>query len=147
MAGHEAVEAIGTCLGTDMRRHWRGDTAFFDQLRDREILLAIVGEVAGEEVARAIEKEKAKALKTIIADHLCGTNGREQVAPWVPRWMACPPEAYTARGGVGSVTAHARWAVELACRINTEVADVADDGFSDAELEAQDAIEIPPLAT
>lgn len=146
MAGHEAVEAIGTCLGTDMRRHWRGDTAFFDQLRDREILLAIVGEVAGEEVARAIEKEKAKALKTIIADHLCGTNGREQVAPWVPRWMACPPEAYTARGGVGSVTAHARWAVELACRINIEVADVADDGFPDADLEAQDAIEIPPLA-
>jgi ParB family chromosome partitioning protein len=146
MAGHEAVEAIGTCLGTDMRRHWRADAAFFDQLRDREILLAIVGEVAGEAVARANEKEKAKALKAIIADHLEGTNGRQQVAPWVPRWLAFPPEAYTARGGVGSVRAHARWATELACQIDTEIAEVADDGLPGAEVETGDAIEIPPLA-
>ena len=146
MAGHEAVEAIGNCLGTDMRRHWHADAAFFDQLRDREILLAIVGEVAGEAVARANEKEKAKALKAIIADHLEGTNGREQVAPWVPRWMAFPPKAYTARGGVGSVTAHARWAVELECRIDAEGAEVADDGLPEARVEADDAIEIPPLA-
>lgn len=34
----------------------------------------------------------------------------------------------------------------FALRVDTEVEDVADDGFSDAELEAQDAIEIPPLA-
>src|SRR3546814_6671303 len=40
-AGSEAVEAIGAYLATDMRRHWYADTAFFDQLRDREILLAI----------------------------------------------------------------------------------------------------------
>ncbi len=108
-AGSIAVEAIGLHLGTDMRTHWHADAAFFDQLRDREVLLAIVGEVAGAEVATANEKEKAKALKAIIADHLDGTNGRAQVAPWVPKWMAFPPEGYTARGGVGSVRAHARW--------------------------------------
>ncbi|MFA5969668.1 MAG: hypothetical protein WC816_10570 [Sphingomonas sp.] len=28
--------------------------------------------------------------------------------PWVPRWMAFPPAAYTARGGVGTVAAHAK---------------------------------------
>lgn len=164
MAGHEAVEAIGSCLGTDMRRHWRADAAFFDQLRDREILLAIVGEVAGDAVARANEKEKAKALKAIIADHLEGTNGREQVAPWVPRWMAFPPTAYTARGGVGSVTADARWAAELACRIDVEGAEVAEvteiveivevpqvsevgtDRPTDGGPECGDTMEIPPLA-
>src|SRR3546814_10495039 len=43
-AGSEAVEMIGLHLGTDMRRHWSADAAFFDQLRDREVLLAIRSE-------------------------------------------------------------------------------------------------------
>lgn len=109
MAGSMAVEAIGLHLSTDMRRHWQADAAFFGQLRDREVLLAIVAEVAGEEVAAANAKEKTKTLKAIIADHLDGTNGRAQVAPWTPKWMAFPPAAYTARGGVGSVRAERRW--------------------------------------
>ena len=139
MAGHEAVEAIGVHLGTDMRRHWQADAAFFDQLRDREILLAIVGEVAGAGVASANEKEKAKALKAIIADHLGGMNGREQVAPWVPRWLAFPPQAYSARGGVGSVGAHARWSADLEDGIEPEgtaepIADADHDVDPDVEV-------------
>lgn len=142
MARHEAVEAIGTHLGTDMRRHWRADAAFFGQLRDREILLAIVGEVAGDAVASANEKEKAKALKAIIADHLDGANGRAQVAPWAPRWMTFPPDAYTARGGVGSVRAHARWFADLEYGIDAEVRGDAPV----PDIAADDAAEIPPLA-
>lgn len=75
-AGSEAVEMIGLHLGTDMRQHWSADAAFFDQLRDREVLALIVGEVAGPEVAAANAGEKGKALKAIIADCLEGTNGR-----------------------------------------------------------------------
>lgn len=112
-AGSEAVEMIGLHLGTDMRQHWQADAAFFDQLRDREVLLALTGEVTGAEVAAANAGEKAKALKSIIADCLAGTNGRAKVESWVPRWMAFPPSAYTARGGVGSVTAAARVRYEL----------------------------------
>jgi ParB family chromosome partitioning protein len=125
-AGSEAVEMIGVHLGTDMRQHWQADAAFFDQLRDREVLLAITGEVAGEEVAAANAGEKAKALKAIIADCLAGTNGRAKVEPWVPRWMAFPPAAYTTRGGVGSVTAAARVRYALA-------ADVAANPAEDLE--------------
>ncbi|HYC95353.1 MAG TPA: chromosome partitioning protein ParB, partial [Sphingomicrobium sp.] len=29
--------------------------------------------------------------------------GRVKVEGWVPKWVAFPPAAYTARGGVGSV--------------------------------------------
>jgi len=150
-AGSLAVEAIGLHLGTDMRRHWHADGAFFDQLRDREVLLAIVGDVAGAEVAAANEKEKAKALKAIIADHLEGANGRTQVAPWVPRWMAFPPAAYTARGGVGSVRAYARWGADLEAMVDAEGTDglppdvdmdIDADVQSDTEVEA----EAPPLA-
>lgn len=113
-AGSEAVEMIGVHLGTDMRQHWQADAAFFDQLRDREVLLTITGEVAGAEVAAANAGEKTKALKSIIADSLAGTNGRAKVEPWVPRWMAFPPTAYTTRGGVSSVTAAARVRYALA---------------------------------
>ena len=48
-----------------------------------------------------------KVLKTIIRDHLEGTNGRDKAAPWIPRWMAFPSTGYTTRGGVGSVAASA----------------------------------------
>jgi ParB family chromosome partitioning protein len=84
-AGSEAVEMIGVHLGTDMRRHWSADAAFFDQLRDRETLLAIVGEVAGADVAAANVGEKGKALKAIIGDCLAGANGRAKTDPWVRR--------------------------------------------------------------
>ncbi len=118
-AGSEEVEMIGLHLGTDMRQHWQTDAAFFDQLRDREVLLAITGEVAGAEVAAANAGEKGKALKAIIADCLAGTNGRAKAEPWVPRWMSFPPTAYTARGGVGSVTAAARVRYALAAEVAT----------------------------
>lgn len=116
-AGSEAVEMIGLHIDTDMHRHWKADAAFFDQLRDREVLLAIVGEVAGTEVAAANAAEKGKALKAILADCLAGENGRAKVEPWVPQWIAFPPSAYTSRGGVGSVKAAARVAFDLSASI------------------------------
>jgi ParB family chromosome partitioning protein len=51
---------------------------------------------------------KTKVVKTIIRGHLEGADGREKREGWVPRWMAFPPAAYTARGGVGTVD-QARW--------------------------------------
>lgn len=119
-AGSEAVEMIGLHLGTDMRQHWQADAAFFDQLRDREVLLAITGEVAGAEVAAANAGEKTKALKSIIADCIAGANGRTKAEPWVPKWMAFPPTAYTSRGGVGSVKAAARVAFALSASADAD---------------------------
>lgn len=106
--GSEAVEAIGLHIDTDMRSHWQADETFFTLLRDREVLRAMVAEVASEEIAEANHREKTKVMKTIIADHLFGRNGRDQTGPWVPRWMEFPPAAYTERGGVASVEAQAR---------------------------------------
>ena len=130
-AGSEAVEMIGLHLGTDMRKHWQADAAFFDQLRDREVLLAITGEVAGAEVAAANAGEKAKALKSIIADCLAGANGRTKAEPWVPKWMAFPPTAYTVRGGVGSVKAAARVAFDLSASADPDP--IQQGGASDSD--------------
>jgi ParB family transcriptional regulator, chromosome partitioning protein len=106
-ADSAAVEATGAHIGVDMAGYWQADDAFFALVRDRDVLTRIVAEVAGESIASANATEKAKTMKMIVADHLGGSNGRSKVENWVPRWMAFPPTTYTARGGVGTVKAHA----------------------------------------
>lgn len=101
-AGRAAVEAVGLHIGVDMATWWNADDAFFDGLRDKEVLTALVAEVGGAEVAAANAKEKGATLKAIVRDHLDGSNGRTKVEGWVPRWMTFPPAAYTERGGVGT---------------------------------------------
>src|SRR3546814_5226418 len=87
---------------------WQADAAFFELIRDREVLSRIVAEVAGETVATANAGEKTKTLKRIVRDHLDGADGRTRVERWVPKWLSFPASAYTARGGVGTVAAHAK---------------------------------------
>jgi len=106
-SGSPAVEAVGQVIGVDMGIYWKADDAFFDLVRDKEVLGRIVAEVAGEAVAKANVGEKTKVLKKIVRDHLDGAEGRTKVEHWVPRWMAFPPSAYTERGGVGTVRAAA----------------------------------------
>lgn len=106
-SGSAAVEATGAQLGVAMADWWQADPAFFELIRDREVMLRIVADVAGERVASANGGEKTKTLKAIVTDHLDGANGRAKVERWVPGWMAFAPSAYTARGGVGSVRAAA----------------------------------------
>jgi len=104
----EIVETVGLHLGLDMADVWQADDCLFELLRDREVLLALVGELAGAEVAAANAKEKAKGLKTLLRDCLNGTNGRTRQERFVPKWMAFPPSAYTQRGGVRAVQRFAR---------------------------------------
>lgn len=113
-AGSAAVEAVGGEIGVDMASYWQADDVFFECLRDKEVLTRIVAEIAGEEVAAANAKEKGATLKKIVRDHLEGSNGRAKVEGWVPKWMAFPPSAYTARGGIGTVAAHAKVVVARA---------------------------------
>jgi ParB family transcriptional regulator, chromosome partitioning protein len=107
-SGSAAVEAVGLQIGVDMTCYWEADEAFFELIRDRQVLERIMAEVAGETVAAANAGEKTKTMKRIVRDHLAGENGRAKREHWVPRWMAFPPKAYTTRGGVGTVAAHAR---------------------------------------
>ena len=107
-SGSAAVAAVGLQIGVDMADWWQADAAFFELIRDREVLSRIVAEVAGETVATANAGEKTKTLKRIVRDHLDGADGRTKVERWVPRWLGFPASAYTARGGVGTVAAHAK---------------------------------------
>lgn len=114
MAGSAVVEAVGIEIGVAMGKLWEADDAFFELIRDKEVLSQIVAEVAGEAAARANAGEKGKVLKGIIRDCIGGANGRTKAEAWVPKWMTFPPAAYTPRGGVETVARHARVAELLA---------------------------------
>ena len=142
-SGSAAVEAVGLVLGLDMGQWWASDDAFLALLRDRELLGALLAEVVGEAVAAANVKEKARTQRRILGDHLRGENGRQARAGWVPRWMAFPPSAYTARGGVGSVSAHeAAWAAASAAedREDDPVPPQGGAALPDPDGEERDAL-------
>jgi ParB family chromosome partitioning protein len=74
-----------------------------DGIRDREVIDAMLAEVAGKEIAEANSKETGKIKRQIIRDCLDGANGRAKIEGWVPRWLRFPASSYTTRGGVASV--------------------------------------------
>jgi ParB family chromosome partitioning protein len=88
--GSDAVEDVGARLHVDARWHWQPDDTFFDLIRDRATLNALLTDVAGEAVAKANIAEKAKTQKQIVRDYLTGSNGRAKVEGWLPGWMAFP---------------------------------------------------------
>jgi ParB family chromosome partitioning protein len=89
--GSEAVEDVGQYLAVDPRTHWQPDDTFFDLIRDRTAVNAMLAEVAGETVAKTNIAEKTKTQKQIVRDSLAGSNGRVKVEGWLPGWMAFPP--------------------------------------------------------
>ncbi|KMS58245.1 ParB/RepB/Spo0J family partition protein [Sphingobium cupriresistens] len=105
-AGTPIIELLGQYLEVDMTLCWEPDIALVDLLGDKEVVNAILAEVAGEDVAQANAKATGKVQRLIIADCLEGRRGREKRVGWAPRWMAFPPSAYTARGGVAMM---AQW--------------------------------------
>jgi len=99
-AGSAVVEALGVHLKVEMGIAWQPDDAFFDLIRDRQVVNAMLAEVAGKPVADGNVAEKLKTQKQIIRDSLAGTNGRTRVEGWLPGWMQFPVRAYTDRGGL-----------------------------------------------
>lgn len=101
--GTGLIECLGQQLGLDMAVVWQADDAMLDAVGDREVMMHLLTEVAGEAVAAENVKTTSKVKRRIIKDCLSGSNGRVKREGWVPRWMAFPASAYTERGGVGCV--------------------------------------------
>jgi ParB family chromosome partitioning protein len=102
--GTALIETLGQHLQIDMADAYAVDPALLDLIKDREVLDALVAEVAGGPAAEANAKATGKVKRQIVADCLAGTNGRTKVGRFVPRWMTFPPSAYTQRGGVATVS-------------------------------------------
>lgn len=96
-SGGEAVEAAGLYLKVDTGAFWSPDAAFFDLIRDRETINAMLSEVGGKKVADGNVGEKVKTQKTILRDCLDGAAGRPKAGKWTPKWLTFPAGAYTKR--------------------------------------------------
>ena len=92
--GSEAVEAAGLHLKASPAGLWQPDETFFDLLRDRATVNAMLAEVAGASVAKANRDEKVKAQKKIVRDCQAGENWRSKVEGWCPGWLVFPFKPY-----------------------------------------------------
>ncbi|MBB4099450.1 ParB/RepB/Spo0J family partition protein [Sphingomonas kyeonggiensis] len=113
-SGSAVVEAAGHHLGLGSAAHFMPDDCLLDLLKDREVLVEMIGEVAGAEVAKAYAGEKIAVLRGLLRDCLSGANGRTKAKDWAPRWLAFPPAHYTARGGANAVRNWERVAASFA---------------------------------
>jgi ParB family chromosome partitioning protein len=111
-AGSAAVKVAGVHLKVDPRAAWQPDATFFELIRERPTINAMLAEVAGDAVAKGNVSEKVKTQKQIIGDCLAGKNDRPKVENWLPGWMAFPFRGYG--NGTCSVATAARTARELA---------------------------------
>lgn len=98
-SGSAMVEVLGDMLNVDMAQSWSPDQTFFDLLRDKPAINAVLKQVAGKITADAHISSTAKVQKKIIQDCLNGTRkGGKQ--DWQPNYMAFPMADYTKRGGI-----------------------------------------------
>lgn len=93
-AGGAGAEAAGLALGIDPALWWTGDAVFAPLLREREAMLAIIGELGGKGAAAANVAEKRKTLLAVIEAYLTG-EGRKRAEGWTPGYLAFPFRAYT----------------------------------------------------
>jgi len=98
-SGSAMVEVLGDMLNVDMTQSWTPDQTFFDLLRDKPAINAMLKQVAGKITADAHISSTAKVQKKIIQDCLNGTRkGAKQ--DWQPNYMTFPMADYTKRGGI-----------------------------------------------
>lgn len=89
------IDGLARMMGTDMAQHWQPEDTFFDLIRDKQVLNAMIGEIAGETVAKANLTETAKTQRKILSDCINGTRTPVD-ANWMPRYMAYPQGSYAA---------------------------------------------------
>jgi len=92
--GDTPVEAAGLRLNATAAELWQPDDLFFDLIRDRSTVNAMLADAAGKSVAKSNKDEKVKSQKTIIRDCLAGENGRSKIENWLPGWMQFPFRPY-----------------------------------------------------
>jgi ParB family transcriptional regulator, chromosome partitioning protein len=103
--GTATAEAVAMTTSATLN-DWRPDDTFFDLLGGKDVVQAMLADIASPAVADGNKGETTKVQKGIIKDFLYGSNGREHKMDWLPPYFKFPPQAYTQRGGVSAVD---RW--------------------------------------
>lgn len=102
-SGSAMVEVLGDMSCVDMAHYWKADETFFNLLRDKEAINAMLKHIGGKSVADGNISSTAKAQIGIIQDFINGENGRKIKEDFEPRYMRFPMAAYTKRGGINAI--------------------------------------------
>jgi ParB family chromosome partitioning protein len=97
VSGDEAVGIAGKALSVDLAGTWTADEPFWSSLRDKQVINAMLAEVAGKAVADANLTATGKVQKGVLQDALAGSNGRTKAGGWLPKWLTFPGQRYTKR--------------------------------------------------
>ena len=89
-AGGATLEAVAHVCETDMVSYWKPEPAFFDLLRDKRAINAMVADIGTTSLAESCATETAKAQKMIIGNRIIG-EGCASNPDWRPSWMQVPP--------------------------------------------------------
>ena len=84
------VEAVLHACDTDPAEFWKPDDAFFELLRDKRVINAMVADIGSPSLAETCTADTAKVQKIVLANRING----EGCAPnpgWRPGWMQVPP--------------------------------------------------------
>ena len=92
------VAAIGQVTEIDMKPLWQPDEAFFEILRDKRVINAMVADIAGESVADSVLTDTGKVQKNIITNRIAGHGVPAPDLDWRPRWMGFPASGYLEDG-------------------------------------------------
>ena len=92
--GTGLIDAVGSLCGADMNDHWTPDDAFFDIMRDKGVIRAMITDAANKEVADAHATATAKVQKATLRDYVEGSDTRKPNADFRVRWAAFPSKPY-----------------------------------------------------
>ena len=95
-AGTDLIEALTYAVPVDMGKLWEPDDAFFDILRDKRVINAMVKDIAGKSCADGALTDTGKVQKDIIRNRMAGHGvSADKARPdWRPRWMQVPASHY-----------------------------------------------------
>ena len=93
-AGSRIVEAITYAIPVDMGALWEPDDAFFELLRDKSVINAMVKDIAGKSTADGVLTDTGKAQKQLIRNRMAGHGVSKAKPDWRPKWMLTSPSHY-----------------------------------------------------
>ncbi|MAN74220.1 ParB/RepB/Spo0J family partition protein [Henriciella sp.] len=121
-AGNGVSEALLHVCGTDLAARWKPDAAFFELVRDKRAINAMVADIGTQSLADSCRTETGKAQKQVLRNRIAG-EGCEASPDWRPGWMQLPPVRLV--DGAGSPPAEA-WE-RVAGLFETRAADTKTD--------------------
>ena len=145
-SGGPVVEAVLYVCDTDLNRYWSPDDAFFDLLRDRRAINAMVADITSPSVAESVIEESGKVQKALIRNRIDGGEAGKGIGPvdqcpaerdanpgWRPGWMQVPPTRLIENAACAPADGWDR----VAGLFNTQLTnDVAGEGHSCEEAAA-----------